>query len=215
MASARLRSSPHEGHPLEWKAGKSGCRWQQTRHWQPRAQSAAPSLFGAGRIGAAWSDVHFDPRHLGQGKHRVVMEAVLHDSSVLYDYRRLERCRQTERNPAFDLRRDRVGIDHEAAVDRADHPVNSNLPRGRPRLRDLARPAAMTVAGRGAARAPIGQRRCLSRLLGGKLDHCAVARRRIEQTQPEFNPSLPAAWASSSMKLSIGKAFWPAPTDRQ
>jgi len=63
--------------------------------------------------------MHINLRHLGTREQRVIVEAMLHDPPVLDDDRRVECRRQAEGNPAFDLGRDRIGIDYKAAVDTA------------------------------------------------------------------------------------------------
>ena len=117
-------------------------------------------------------------------------------------------ARQAEDDARLDLRLHRVGVDHAAEVGRDGHLVHDRravLDRDLGHLRHVG---VVAFHQRDAAEAPGRRRRAPAGLVGGELEHVGEARLACRaatcgrRTGPCLRPP-----ASSSMKLSLAKAF--------
>src|SRR5712692_3582633 len=156
-----------------------------------RARLADP----AGRFIVA-HEVHFDRRRLTHPQHPIVVEVGLLDPPILERDLAPQRRADAEIDAALDLCLHDVGVDHGAAVDRADDSVYAHLACVRHLdfgdLRQIAAPLA------------VEQR------------HPAAARGALPKSARRYSTgSAFAATASSSTKLSITKMLWVGPTPRQ
>src|SRR5260370_42178955 len=70
--------------------------------------------------------MNLDGRRLVHAQDLVVMEVALLDAPILEGDLAIERRRDAEHDRALDLRLNGVGIDRDAAIDRADDPVDAN-----------------------------------------------------------------------------------------
>src|SRR6202035_3382366 len=80
----------------------------------------------AARRLATLNYVDLDGRRLVDAKHLVGVEVSLLDPAVLQRDLAMERRRDAEVDRALDLRLDGIGIDHSAAIDRADDAPDAN-----------------------------------------------------------------------------------------
>lgn len=167
------------------------------------------------RLGAM-HDVHLDDRRLVHPEDFVCIEIGLLDASVLEGDLAIERRRDAEHDCALDLRLDGVGIDHGAAVHRADDAPHANRALFRHfDLGNLRQIAAEDELQRDATADPVGQRLSPPGFFRGLREDGFGARRLVEKRQPIGDKSCLAAAASSSMKLSVTKTLCDGPTLRQ
>ena len=111
---------------------------------------------------------------------------------------------QPEADAALHLRLDDVGVDRDAAVDGADHPLDLGAAlRVEADLGDLGDVGLEGLVHRDAADAALRQRRAPARLLRGKLEHAAVPRMVLQQRQTELDRVLAGGCANSSMMTSV------------
>ena len=164
-------------------------------------------------------DMHLDRRHLVDAQRRVVVEVRLLDDAVLERDRAVQRGGQAEADAAFHLRADDVGVDRDAAIDGADDAVDAeaavaltvtSATCATNVLNDSCtatpRPRFRPLAGRAAFPSRPSPRRVRARRDGA--DGSASKRAR------NATGSLPAAAASSSMKVSVENAVCVEPTER-
>src|SRR6266446_2374901 len=129
--------------------------------------------------------MNLDGRRLVHAQDLIIMEVALLDAPILEGDLAIERRRDAEHDRALDLRLDGVGIDRNAAIDRADDPVDAN--RSVPRHLDFGN---LRHVGRkneleGDA-APKTLRQWLSPagLFGGKLEDGLGTGRLVKQSPP-------------------------------
>ena len=75
---------------------------------------------------AARDDVHLDLGSLVDAQDLVGVEVALLDAAVLERDLAVQGCGQPVHDAALHLRGHRVRVDHRAAVDRADHPLDAH-----------------------------------------------------------------------------------------
>src|SRR5690348_6292042 len=109
--------------------------------------------------------MHLDRRSLVEAQCPIVVEVALLDAAVADRYLAEQGSCQTENDPAFDLRLDRVGVDDYAAIDRAYHMLYPHLSvRGNRHPRDLCHISAEHVLHSDPAAVALRQRCSPSRL---------------------------------------------------
>src|SRR5262245_3876375 len=146
-------------------AGRREDRISQRRH-DARSARLADSAW---RLQVLYQ-VDLDPRRLVDAQHPVIAEVRLLDAAVLDGDLAVERGRQAEHDPALHLRANRVGVDLDAAIDRAPHVgrvdgtilVDADLDH-------LRHEAAEAGAKRDASRLPVGKRLAPSGSFRGEL----------------------------------------------
>src|SRR4029079_4013740 len=84
-------------------------------------------LADAARRFAGLHEMDFDDRRFVDPQHAIVVEIALLDAAALEGNFAPQGCAQAKNNAAFDLRNDRVGIDHLAAIDGADDAPDFDL----------------------------------------------------------------------------------------
>ncbi len=131
--------------------------------------------------------MHFNLRHFVHSQHPITVEIVLLHPAVLERDRPIQHGSETESDAALHLRRNDIGIDGCAAVDRAHHTIHGNvtliIDADLGHLRDeglerLGHRDTATFALRHRRAAPAG-------LLGGELQDAFHARMVLEQPAPK------------------------------
>src|SRR3954451_18821544 len=94
---------------------------------QGRSERRHRRFAGAAPETLAWHDDGLHARHVGQAKHRIVVEVRLFDLPVLDGDLAVKRRGEAKHDGAFGLHFDAQRIDHMAGVDRRYHPVYAHL----------------------------------------------------------------------------------------
>src|SRR5262245_43534243 len=181
LRSGRLLQ--HGGVERQLAQALAGCREDRVGN---RGNDSRGSGFAhpARRLGAL-EDVNLDGGRLVHAQHLVGIEVGLLDTAVFQRDLAVERRRDAEDDPALDLRLHGIGIDHSAAIDRADDAPDAN----RSVLRHFDFGNVRHVGGEDelqgdAAADPFRQRLSPAGLFRGKREDRFGARCLVEQGQP-------------------------------